>query len=385
MKKRCYLFLLNIFFILLIVINLIEIISGLGISPAIIEDDFKPGLERTFEYSVFGGNPNFELEVYAAGELAEYVKLDKDTLSAGGGKFLVTIKLPEYIEKPGKNRIYIGAREKFDEELAGGTVGTSVTIQAVIVIYVPYPGKYLEISLKSNNVNVGEPVNFELNIISRGDEDVNMTPQIEITSSNKTIENLYFRNRELKSQESITLKKALDTTNYNPGTYNAIAIVDYGKIASAESSFKIGDLFINIVNYTRQIFIGEIKRFDIEIESGWNDNIDGVYAEVFIFNGSERFIDFKTSSTSLTPWERKTITGFFDTSNFLEGFYDANITLIYYGKDIGKTSTELVEIEFIKEAKKITMWLIIAGILLVLIIIGFIIKKYLFKKWKKVK
>jgi len=290
------------------------------------------------------------------------------------------ISLPQFIEKPGKHRILIGVKEKIsdkEEEVSTAMIRTSVTIQAVIDIYVPYPGKYLEISLSSHNVNIGEPVNFKLEILSQGKEDVTVTPKIDIISDNKTIETLYFFEREIKSQEGINLKKMLDTTEYNPGVYSALAIVDYGKLAKSESIFNLGELIINLVNYTKQITIGGINSFDIEVESGWNNKIDGAYAEVFISNSLGDLLSFKTSPTSLEPWEKKTITGFFDTSNFTKGFYDANITFIYYGKDVGKSSSELVKIEFIEGKGNLQMILLITiGAILLLVILLIVIKKY---------
>jgi len=288
--------------------------------------------------------------------------------------------LPLFIEKPGKHRILIGVKERIseeEEEVATTMIRTSVIIQAVIDIHVPYPGKYLEILLSSPNVNLGEPVDFKLEILSQGEEDVNVSPKIDILSDDETIETLYFFNREIKSQERIELKKTLDTRGYNPGVYRALAIVDYGRLAKSESRFNIGELIIHLVNYTKQVEIGGINSFDIEIESGWNNKIDGAYAEVFISNSSVDLFSFKTSSTSLEPWEKKTITGFFDTSNFTKGFYDANITFIYYGKDVGKSSSELVKIEFVKGENNFQMILLIsAGAILLLVVLWIIIKKY---------
>jgi len=375
--------LLKSFLIIGIIFFLINMSSALRVSPGKIEFNFQPNFEKKIGYSAYQENPERELKLYVEGDLAEYVKLDKEKL-IGGGTFTATLKLPENIEKPGKHRIFIVVREILDEELIGTTIAGLVAIKGVIDIYVPYPGRYLEITnFKSHNVNTKEPVNFELEISNKGKENLTITPRIEIISSNKTIENLYFKERFLESPGEIKLKKVLNTTNYNPGTYIALAIVDYGKIAKAESEFKIGELIINILNHTRQVFIGGLHKFDIEIESGWNNNIDGVYAEVFFLNNSNAMLSFKTSSTSLTPWGKKNITGYFDTRNFEEGFYDANITLFYYGKDVGKSSSKLVKIEFIKETNKLLVMVIVAGILFVLIIIGFLIRKYFLKNYKK--
>ena len=377
--------LLKIFLVCAIIFFLIEMGSALRVGPANVEYNFAPGLETSIGYSVSHPNPDTEFELYVAGDLSDYVSLDKDNL-VGGGVFTATLKLPSFLEKPGKHRILIGVKEKISEkelETSVAMIRTSVTIQVVIDIYVPFPGKYLQISLSSNNANVNESINFELQIDSLGKEDVSVTPMIEITSNNEKVETLYFVDREIKSQERINLHKTLETTNYNPGVYNALAVVDYGGLAKDESEFKIGELVIEMVNYTEQVPIGGLRNFDIEIESGWNNNIDGAYAEVFVLGDlNEELARFKTSPTSLIPWERKVISGFFETSNFEEGFYDANVTLVYYGKDVGKSSSELIKIEFVKEINKLLI-IVIVGVILFLVVAGFLIKKYVLKNEKR--
>ncbi|MBU2562331.1 MAG: hypothetical protein KKF68_01595, partial [Nanoarchaeota archaeon] len=196
MKKRVKFFLMITIFLILI-----QTCSALRVTPAKIETNFYPGLETSIDYEVSKTDKN--LELYVAGDLAEYVQFDKKFLPVGGGVFTVTLKLPEFIEKPGAHTIYIGVKEVFDEELAGSQIGTSVTIETIITIYVPYPGKYLEIVLRSQDVNIGEPVDIELDIISKGEDNVNVTPVIDILSENKTIETLSFKNREIKSQEEV--------------------------------------------------------------------------------------------------------------------------------------------------------------------------------------
>ncbi len=375
---------LSLFFIPMVFLFLIQFISALGLTPAIIEKDFSPNFEEKIIYKV--SDTFKEIKIYAQGDLAEYVEFDKEKLD-GRGEFTATLKLPAEIKKSGKHRIFIVVEEVIekDEEAAGSMIGTSIIIKGVVDINVPYSRKYLEIFFSSHNANIGEPVNFELEITSWGKEDVIANPRIEIFSlpEQKYVETLSLKEREIKSRETIRLKKTLDTLNYKSGNYKAAAIVDYGETAKAESEFRIGELAINIVSYTKQIIIGGFQPFEIEIESRWNDKIDGAFAEVFILNNSEILADFKTSSTELIPWERKNITGYFDTTNFNEGIYDANITLIYYGREVGKSSSVLTKIEFIRKENNAfltAIWILV--ILIIAAIFWILIKKYTSKNEK---
>ena len=353
--------------LIFITLILINSVYALGVSPAKIEGNFKPGMETSIEYSI-NSNLNRYLEVYARGDLADYITFDESKIFKSG-KVTATLKLPDEIEPPGPQKTYIGVRELADEELAGG-MGTAIGIEALILIHVPYPGKYLESNLKAKSVNLGEPVEFELEVISRGKDEVIMKPLIEVYSEHdELIETLEFREREIKTQETIKLIKEMNTTSCLSGDYYAISKISYGeRMAESRVEFKIGELKIDIVNYTKQILLGGIKNFWIEIESGWNDRIDGAYAEIVILNGSKKITEFKTSPTDLSPWENRIITGYIDTKDILPGIYNADITLIYYGRDRGESTNEIVPIEFIEQEK--INWLLIVGVVIGIIFIA---------------
>lgn len=376
MKKKVILFMvvfLSLFFI--------KSVCALGVTPAVKSYNFESGLSGEIDYYASEDNPNQELKLSVNGEIAEYFEISKDSLK-GSGNFKVKFKLPNSIEKQGKNRVYVRVEEVVDDELASGTIGTAVAIQAVIVINVPYKGKYGEMSFTTENVNEGEPVLFLLDVHNKGIEDFSFSSWIDISSKDGKIETLNFKDRDLESQTSISLKKELDTTNYNPGDYNATAYVDYGtRVLSQEKEFRIGTLNVSVTNYTREIVIGGLKQFDIEVESSWNDVIDGVDADVVLFNGSSELVSFETTSTSMTAWEKKNITGFFDTSVFVEGIYDGEITLSYYGKEVGKSEVFPIKVRFVEEKYDYQKIIFIAGIVLGIIIIIFLIILF-FRKFK---
>lgn len=369
----------GILLFLLLGIFLITHISALGVGPAKVELNFVPGFEKTIEYKVIGSVYN-ELELYVKGDLADYITLDKNTLNAGEG-FKATIKLPENPPvTPGDNKIYIGVREKIDPELVRGNVATKVAIEVLVLIHVPYPGKYFEIDLKGHDVNVGESVDFLLDIQSRGKEDVEVMPRIDIFSEiDEKIESLYFQSRMVASQDFISLIKTLDTMEYNPGNYRAVAVVNYGEDESIdEDLFRIGSLSINLVGYTNKLYTGKLQKFEVGVESGWNNNIDGAFAKVDIFNETGILTSFETSPATLTPWETKNITGYVDTAGFVPGIYDANITISYFGKERGVSDSHQVKVELI-EPKSLLIWYIIGGVgvimIIALAIIFFVIKK----------
>jgi hypothetical protein len=362
-------------------------ISALRISPAKINFNFVPNLEQKMEFiaNSYGAH---ELEIFVEGDLEEYITLDKNRLPKEGGTFVVTLKLPSEIEIPGRKATFIGVKEIVDEELAAGAVVVTVAIKAGIYVDVAYPGKYLETSLSSQDVNLNEPVTFNLNIISRGDNQVSFSPKIEIYSeTEELLDTLEFTDRVMNSGERLELKKIWDSTGYSRGNYYALSKIDYGdRIAESKGNFRIGDLIIEITNYTNKIIRGGIKPFLIEIESGWNDKIDGAYAEIFLNNETKlNLLSFKTSPIDLEPWAQKSIMGYFDTDQLSLGKYVAKITVNYHGKNVEKSISKNVEIEIVEEEK--FNYFLIGGIIFggiaALVIIFLIIKMVFFKHGKK--
>ncbi len=364
------------------------LVSALRVTPAIIKINFKPNFEGNPGFSVTGQTDN-KLELFIEGDLEEYMTLSKDSLPNTGGDFSVHIKLPEELDRPGKHITYVGVREKPDEELLGGAIGTAVVIKSVIAVYVPYPGKYLETELKAHDANIGEPITFQLSVRSMGDENLIMKPTIEIyTEKGELVDTLYFREREIKSKEAIDLKKVLDTNGYVSGNYYAVSKVYYDDFVSeSKTGFRIGELSVKILNYTKRIPIEGIQKFLVKIESGWNDRIDGAYAEVTIFNksyedfksgnldltNSKILTKFRTSPTDLNPWQSETILGYVDTNGFVPGNYSSDITIIYYGRDKGKSTSEIVNVEFYEKESDLFFYLLAGGIPLTLILIMLIL------------
>lgn len=371
----------GIFFLILFFLILFSgFISAIGVSPASKDFNFEPGLEAEIPYRVIA-NPGQEVEISVLGDLAQYVDVSKTEI-VGPENFKVKFKLPDSIEPPGKHRIRVMVAQKIDEELVD-FIGTSVRVISVIDVHVPYPGRYLETELRAKDVNMGEPVIFELDVKSQGNEDLDIAPRIEIFSQEGAkVGELNFNKRTIASQESIGLKKILDTTSYNPGNYKATAIIDYGALATSDAEFRIGSLNVNILNYTLVVPIGKLEKFDLTIQSDWNDNIDGAYAQVDFLNGSQMIESFKTTTTDLAAWEQKTITGYFDTMNFSEGTYDANITLFYFGKERGQTTNKEVKIIFFKRGS-LEIWYFVGGGGIVLLIAVLLIKFFLLKHGKK--
>lgn len=357
-----------------IIVLLPFIKAAVGLSPGSYTLDFFPGLQKDL-YFTFLFDSNTEAEISAVGALKDYVTLSTNKIK-GTALVQVSLKLPNKIEKPGDNTVEIVAKQI---EKGSGGVHLVGNVIGVITVKVPYPGKYAEISLATTDANAGDDINISVYIDNKGSETVIAKSKIKIVdSTNKTLEE---RDIGAEVVETKTLKVnsyKLSTVNYKPGDYRAIAIVDYGveNPVVREKSFRLGRLYVGISNYTKEFVKGGIAKLDIEVESFWNDPIDNLYATVRIINHT---IDFTTPSVQLEPWEKKYISGFFDSSLIEENSFKANITVYYFSE---KTN-QIVDLKFIHEINYLAISIITGIVVVVLLLVATII--FLFRKLRKSK
>ncbi len=313
-----------VLFLLVIVLFSNFTSAALGISPAIVEINFVPGAEHTLKFNIISDDPLQEIEVFLDGDFSEYSSLSKTEL-VGGDFVIVQIKLPYTANKPGFHSLTIGAKTVPSET---SFLGTAIDIRVPMKIFVPYPGRYVEGQLNLPDSNVGEEIPVELHVINRGKENLFVKPDIDFLSEEgDIISSLTFKQVQINTTGERYFRKFLNTSEFKPGNYLAKAIIDYGEIIEINRTFRIGSLFVDIVNFTKELPEGGIQRYYIDIESKWNNNLGEVFADVVIFNDLENF-PFRTPSVELKAWNKETLEGFLDTRD-LDGEYDVNITLHY--------------------------------------------------------
>ena len=260
------------------------VIAVSGVSPASYEVDFEPGYKGSFEFNfVVDGSE----DLYAEGDLAEYVSFNKNSVS-GREEVVVSLNLPSEIDIPGVNYIRI---------IAGNVVG-------VVKVDVPYPEKYVEVGLNAPNANAGEDVLFVLELFGKGNELVVVSPRIEIYRDGEEIDVIGIDDVEVFPGDEISVNVSINTSDYLAGDYMAVAVVDYdGVSVSMGNPFLLGEFSVELVDYTKSFRENKIDRFEILIESLWDDDIDGVYAEVNVLGFDSA--SFASSSEDLDAWGRR--------------------------------------------------------------------------------
>lgn len=325
---------------LLMLVCLIKV-EAIGISPASITLNFEPNLRTT--YTFYASNNKYEAiyivpSVY--GDLEKYIKLVNNSpklVNPGeSAEFKVVINLPSAINTPGLRKSYLSVSESFLDKQGGGNAIFAITsVSASIDIKVPYPGKYATVDLITPNVDVGEPAKFKMYVENFGKQHIAKAKgELTIQDVDKVIKKVYTESVSIEPKTTEILTLYLDTSNIPSGDYQAIAVVDYdGFKAADQENFRLGDLYVNLTDYTKEFELNEINRWDIFVESRWNKQITNLYAEAKIVQDEQEIdINTKTPSINLEPWETTRLNAFWDTSGFAAGEYDAKLIFHYNDK-----------------------------------------------------
>lgn len=354
-QKRALIFICSFLFFFF----LNQVSAVIGVSPALYEVEFKPGLKQVFPFR-FINDPDMVLQVYTEGDLAQYVELSTVQITGAGGVNAL-LELPDKIETPGTHYLFIGGRQVGLVNSPGGLaiVGDA---RGVIMVKVPYEGKYATLDFGATSANAGHPIDLVLTIKNLGLEELLTGASVTIYSGeNQPLQTVIFDVQKLVPNEVKVLTHTLDTSNYTAGRYRAVAEITYeDKTVNKEGFFRLGELYVNISNYTSVVARNKINQFDIIAESYWNDPIDQIYANVSIpaYN-----IRFTTPSSSITGFGKTTLSGFFDTTTVSEDTFQATIQLNYGSK----TTVKDVTISFEKELNYLLVGLAIGAVLIAII------------------
>lgn len=365
-----------------LILSLFQNVYAIGISPARTIINFEPGLETIAKYEIINNeNREIYVEMHVRGDISEYIILHETSAIVPKGErkaFTYEIKLPEILE-PGRHDIRIGAVESSPPStMSGATIGARGAVESQLWIEVPYPGKYLTASLTSQDAEIGKQVEFTISLNNLGKEIISsVSGNIEIITQNNnslgvlpTTETANFA-----PTTSAALKAIWAPSSRDVGTYTAKATIYYdGNTAKAETSFKIGELNLKLINVTSIPIEKEgIGKVDVLIESVWISSISSVFAEVKAAGKTA-----KSESITVEPWSKKIIPIYFSAEGLEAGEYPATAVVYYEGK-----TAEKAFILAIFEDK--TMFYFMAGgsvvlAIIILVLISFIISNRRFKK-----
>lgn len=372
--KRGLFFLYSMFFLLSVAQGSIAI----GIAPSTIELEYLPGRETHIEITVFNtGSSPINASFGFGGPFGSLLLRTPETfvLEGGGSKRLnVTLRFPEKIE-PGDHTIPMSAQELPLGAASGISVLGSLT--GTIHFFVPYPGTYASLTLQSTHANVGEPLLFTLTAHNLGKRPLaHMQGYLFLLDSlHQEVGEFATSITDLLPGESRDVVLTLDTTSYAPGEYLARAYGKYHAITTKEQEipFRIGQLFVNITEGVIIPYPDHIYKVTLTLQSMWNGVLDGVYATVSVLDDYQREVaHFSSPTVSVPPWEKTTLSSFWDGKDLTQREYTAKVTLFYADKETSIT-IPLVPREESDETEQ--AFLLLTALIIIIILDYFWLKK----------
>ena len=365
--------------ILLVFFSLLFFSSGfasasLGITPGRKEYNFEPNTVVKIPFTVLSDNPEDKIALSVDGGeyFSKYVSLDKDNV-IGATNFGVTINFPGSVEKPGKHVIAVTAAEEPSEE---NFIGTAIQVAGLIIVFVPYPGRYAELTLDVPDGNIDEKIPVELKVINRGKENLDVAPKIDFYSVDlgKKVYTMEFNPAVINTAQERYFRKYLNTSGFRAGNYLAsVSVASSSDAWSINKSFRIGSLFVNLTNYTDVLHNHGIQKFYINLQSKWNGALSPVYVDVNLTNGNNS-IAFRTPSADLAPWAVYKVESYVDLpEETILGVYNATFVAFYSG--VNTTVFGLVAIEKYYSPYVIYIFVGIALVILVILILWYFLRR----------
>lgn len=363
---------LKIFFYFLVFLFIIGGVSASSfVTPGKYEFNFYPNDVKEVKFEV-GGSENFSYEVNEG--LAKTEVIDEEVVSSKKKRITLEVTMPEEIEDPGKTKLMSVTVEEEIPEDSG--FGARTRVIAPVYVHVPYPGIYLESSLNVPNINVNETLDIEYKVKNLGTDDLNDADlNLMIKDKGDTLKSFRSEGITIKSREERVFSEKWNSKGTSGGDYQVVAELTYeDEKKKTEKDFKIGNLNIGIMNFTKKLETDSVNKFNILVESKWNNKIEDVNG-VLKFKGKS----FKTTSEGLEPWKTQSLEGYAELDEIEPGTYDAVVKVNY----LSQTTQMNGEIN-IKENKSIgTTTIMISALVLVLILLVTINILYLTKMKKK--
>ncbi len=267
--------------------------------------------------------------------------------SGGSRAFNVRLQLPEKLESPGENEMWV--KVKIDVE-ASGVIRAFPSIAIRYLIFVLYPFKYITWDFYTADMNINETKEFSVQFTNLGEPTIESAYadiefiNLETNQTIKTIKTLTERN--IEKRKYVKLLANFDSRGYPQGNYKAIARLYWdGNVSVDEKPFRIGTKFVRIDDYTKLFEYNAINKMLINLSSEWNTHIPDIFARVEIYDieTEKKLKEFKSVSAELMPWEKKSLEAYFDTKGLEKKEYKMQVHLLY--GDAGSRSEDIIKID----------------------------------------
>jgi len=392
-----------IFIVGILLLASMQTLFALGITPGRTTIIYPGDASRVYSFTILNSEAkNINLSIQTSGELANAISLNQNNCllkSNEDSKTLsYTFKLPENLS-PGQHKGVITVVETGGED---DSFGAKLGVSTEIVVFIPYPSKYIESDLDVFSNTDNNLTTFLIPLINHGTEKIeNASATIDIYQKETKIATITTNSISLDSMTRGEVS-ADWKANDSLGRYHANVILIYdNETTSFSKDFQVGEISLDVFDLFIEDFeLGSIVKMDILVVNKWNDNLKEVYANLILSNETGKIVDISSAPINIDALSQIRIPLYWDTSGISEGKYNGKIIINY--KEFSKERKLYVEIskygigfelesgEFVFEQKSnllnaILLALLIFGVIVVVIYLIFIQKNNILHRQKAYK
>ena len=327
---------------LILALLLISFVGAFGVAPSHKNINFEPREEYTLNFRIINDeHKDMKVGVYAKGELAEYVEIENGIIDISFDEFEKTVEyklsLPQKLP-PGENKLSIFAvqldDETEDEDFT--VIKTNLGVIHNLIVNVPYPGHYLQGMVFVSEAKPDEKVTFTISVSNLGNVPIKKAiGTIIITDSeDNRVAQIKTKSISLRSGEKSKLVGEW-IANVDPGTYHVQAVVEYdSKLLVLEKDFDVGEPLVDIKDIQiAQFKLGSVAKFDIVLESKWNNEIKEVKTTTEIHDQNSNLMSsYESSEADIPAMGTKIVKSYWDTEGVNPGEYFLSVRLRYFGR-----------------------------------------------------
>ena len=178
-------------FFLLVFVILLPITNAIGLSPDVTYIAYEPLKEGDIQIRVINTvNSPIDILLIFEGDMAKYFKFIDDgevVPPLGSRAYTIHYKMPYEPEAPGVHQVIVKVKEDLP---AGQGVAAVLSVISKIFVDIPFPEKYIDYNVKTENVNIGENVVIEFTLNSKSVENAFVVkPLADIYQDNAIVKN----------------------------------------------------------------------------------------------------------------------------------------------------------------------------------------------------
>ncbi len=305
-------------FIILLALVMVMSAHAIGISPvrsSLVFDHNGTYRGNLLVVDTSGGGG--QVNIYAEGELASYVRFATNRLTMNGDVTPVPfeVRFPKEQPDPGEYEVRIYAEPA---SASGQGIGAKARVGHTLTITVP--GNYSRIAMNMTTEEIGNMYRVDATVANVGSADIDrIVGQVQIFNQLSPIKVMTTPEDTLRAGGTLMIGASVHNDSLLPGAYTVRVVVDYdGKLAHSTSEFHKGVPSLVVIEAPPALNKA-IEEVEVVVSNEWNTVTDAS-VKLAVRDSDGKVIEgTESSSEVIDAYGNSTFNAFVDLRNAAEG------------------------------------------------------------------